>query len=75
MSQVCYSHFHLNHYIDQEVYVLHGKIDEDYFYHSDLVGFIVAHIHTLHIINLLLIGLLIKINCIIYCYKSKQISI
>lgn len=37
ISQESYSHFYLNHYVDKELYnVLHGKVDEDYFYHPDI---------------------------------------
>ena len=37
MSQESYPRFYLNHYADKEVYnVLHGKVDEDYFYRPDL---------------------------------------
>ncbi|KAN0101069.1 hypothetical protein V8E55_001053 [Tylopilus felleus] len=36
-SQESYPRFYLNHYTDKEVYnVLHGKVDEDYFYRPDL---------------------------------------
>ena len=36
-SQESYSRFYLNHYTDKEVYnVLHGKVDEDYFFHPNL---------------------------------------
>ncbi|KAI9568687.1 hypothetical protein HD554DRAFT_2204916 [Boletus coccyginus] len=36
-SQESYFRFYLNHYANKEVYnVLHGEVDEDYFFHPDL---------------------------------------
>ena len=69
MSQECYPHFYLNHYADKEVYnVLHG------WWRLLLLswpGFVVARICTLHVIDLLLMSLLIKINHIIIIYMQS----